>query len=380
MIETLKARFIHLKKQWPTLLFWLLLPIAVTVIIIHTTDAVQSDTKVPVGLVLEEETGLAKDLLYSIKQSPLIRVYETNKEDALHRLMQHELDSVFILHQGYEEQIRKGKRDQLITSYQSDLSFAYSPVKEMIISYVQQETGRSKAAHIVHELTEQYNSNKQWPWKEVIDKSKAVEKEENLLYTSFSFTNTGQTNKESELKLWNTWGLWSIFSVLSTLLIFDWLIKEKRNSILPRFAFIRFSFKNYILKNFLLYTILFIVFDMIAAGVFYFLLNEPISFAFVGSLLTFRLMINAGAFLLATTFKSILLYHSVSFIITLFLAITSGAILPIDGLTNRYEWITFLHPLQPFLSGRTTYLWTSIFILLTMIWYIRKENSDASGN
>jgi len=380
MIDILKTRLIYIKKQWLSLLFWLLLPIVATVMIIHVTNAIQSDTKVPVGIVLEEETDLAEEFLHSVKQSPLIRVYETTEKDALHRLKQHELDSVFIIHNGYEKQIRKGKRDRLITSYQSDLSFAYSPVKEMAVSYVQQETGRSKAAHIIQELGEQYHSNKQWSWEEITNKSKSIQKKENLLYTSFSFSNTSQTKKDEKLTLWNTWGLWAVFSVLSVLLLFDWLIKERSGNILPRFAFIRFSFKNYVLKNFLLYTILFIVFDIIAVGVFYFILNESISLSFIGSLLTFRLMINTGAFLLALCFKNVFLFYSVSFIITLFLAITSGAILPIDGLMNRHEWIALLHPLHPFLSGKATYLWLSIFILLTMIWYVRKEKSNASGN
>src|SRR5690625_1113544 len=207
MIDILKTRLIYIKKQWLSLLFWLLLPIVATVMIIHVTNAIQSDTKVPVGIVLEEETDLAEEFLHSVKQSPLIRVYETTEKDALHRLKQHELDSVFIIHNGYEKQIRKGKRDRLITSYQSDLSFAYSPVKEMAVSYVQQETGRSKAAHIIQELGEQYHSNKQWSWEEITNKSKSIQKKENLLYTSFSFSNTSQTKKDEKLTLWNTWGL-----------------------------------------------------------------------------------------------------------------------------------------------------------------------------
>src|SRR5699024_1665474 len=99
-------------------------------------------------------------------------------------------------------------------------------------------------------------------------------------------------------------------------LLFDWLIKERRGNILPRFAFIRFSFKNYVFKNLLLYTILFIAFDIIAAGVFYFFLNESIALSFIGSLLTFRLMINMGAFLLALCYKNVFLFYSVSFIIS----------------------------------------------------------------
>src|SRR5690625_6201449 len=136
MIDILKTRLIHIKKQWLSLLFCLLLPIVATVMIIHVTNAIQSDTKVPIGIVLEEETDLAEELFHSVKQSPLIRVYETTEKDALHRLKQHELDSVFIIHNGYKKQIRKGKRDQIITSYLYDLTYVLSMDITFNISYI----------------------------------------------------------------------------------------------------------------------------------------------------------------------------------------------------------------------------------------------------
>lgn len=377
MIDIFKTRLILLKKQWPSLLFWLLLPIGATVIIISITNSIQADTKVPVGIVLEEETALAMGVYDSIKQTPFIRVHETTEKDALYKLKKHELDSVFIIHDGYEEQIRQGSRNRLITSYQSDLSFAYTPVKEMIVSYAQQETGRSKAAHTVLMLSEQYNQSKQWTWEEIINKSKSIQKEENLLHTQFSFANTDQIAADNEFTIWNTWGLWAVFSILSTFLLFDWLIRESNANILPRFAFIRFSFKNYILKIFLLYTMLYLLFDMIAISVFHTFLNEPISLSFIGAIISFRLIVNAGVFLFARCFKNVFLFYSVSFVVTLFLAITSGAILPIDGIVTKYKWIEYLHPLHPFLSGEISYVWLIIFSLLITIWYIGKEQSSA---
>src|SRR5699024_9526077 len=163
----------------------------------------QEDTKVPVGIVLEEKSDSAIKLLDSMKKTPLIRVYETTKKDTLHKLKKHDLDSVFIIQDGNEEQIRQDSRNRLITSYQSDLSFAYSTVKEMVVSYVQQETGRSKAAHIVMELSEQYNSKKQWTWEEITDKSKIVQEEENLLNTDFSFSGTEKKVADNDFTIWN---------------------------------------------------------------------------------------------------------------------------------------------------------------------------------
>src|SRR5699024_1940359 len=252
--------------------------------------------------------------------------------------------------------IRQGKRNQLITSYQSDLSFAFSPIKEMIISYAQQETSRSKAAHIIQHLSEQYPQKEQWSWKEIINKSKSIQKEENLLYTKFTFSNTDKQGPKRELFTLDTCGIWALLSILTTLFIFDWLIKEQNANILPRFVFIRFTWKKYLLYNFLLYTILFLMFDMVAIGIFHTFLKEPVNLSFIGAILSFRLMLNTGAFLLALCFKNIFLFYSVSFIITLFLSIASGAILPIESITRNYNWVEYFNPLHAFLSGQISYL------------------------
>src|SRR5699024_5082986 len=97
MRDILKTRLIHIKKQWLSLLFWLLFPILTTLAIINLMNIIQSDTKVPVGIILEEKTNSSMELYQHIKETPFIRVYETTEDDALHRLKKHELDSVFII-------------------------------------------------------------------------------------------------------------------------------------------------------------------------------------------------------------------------------------------------------------------------------------------
>src|SRR5699024_11676472 len=128
---------------------------------------IKQDTKVTIGHEMEEETNQAMNLYQSIEESPLLRVEELNKTDALQKLEKHEIDSVFIIRDGYEDAIKSGKRNQLIQGYHSDLSFAYNPVKEMIASLVQQETGRSKAAYFIMDLSKEHSSNLSWTWDEI---------------------------------------------------------------------------------------------------------------------------------------------------------------------------------------------------------------------
>src|SRR5699024_12757136 len=82
MIDILKTRLIHIKKQRLSVLFWLLLPIVATVMIIHVTNAIHSDTKVPIAILSEEVTDLADKLFYFVKKSLLIKVHDTTDKDA----------------------------------------------------------------------------------------------------------------------------------------------------------------------------------------------------------------------------------------------------------------------------------------------------------
>ena len=368
MIDIIQTRIIHWKKEWMSLLFWLVFPILLTLLLITIVNDIQTDTKVPIGIVMEEETPLAIELYESIEANPLVRVYKLDEIEATYKLGKHELDSVFVIRKGYESNVRKNSRHRLILSYKSDLSLAYIPVSEMIVSYVQQDTGRSKAASVIKQLSEQYKTDQYWTWDEIIERSKIIQTEQSLLHTTFAFTNPDNLESDHDFTIFKTWSLWAIFALLATLLLSDWVIKEKRSSIRPRFAFMSISFKSYLLQNLVVMTVLLYLFDLLAMVIFYFYLTEPITLSLFSTLFFYRLTISSGAFLLALVFKNSHLYFSTSFALTLLIAIMSGAILPIEGIIKRFPWMETSHLFYALLV---------IFILSIGIWYARKEKLNA---
>ncbi|MFB4166669.1 ABC transporter permease [Virgibacillus sp. JSM 102003] len=372
MNSILVTRFMHWKKQFTSLVFWLLFPLIATTGILTVTDVLQEDSKVPVGIVLEEETKASNELVQEIKTIPFAKIKELSEEVALYQLRKHELDSVFIIHNGFEEKILENSRNQLITSYQSDLSFAYSPVKEIVLSYVQQETGRSKAAFVVKELEQQYKENKGWTFEEIVAKSNEIEQDENLLNTAFSF-NDSPVKTSEDTALFTVWGLWSICSMLSTLLLFDWVIKEKQSNTRIRFAFTRWTIKSYMLQNIILYSVLFFIVDLLTVITLYLAFGEWINFL---NLVIYRILISLAAFLLAHLFKTAFLYYSMSFGITLFVTISSGAVLP-SGVVSNWSWFNLFNPISPLLNGEFVSLWSLMVILLTIVWIVRKEKYNA---
>src|SRR5690625_2985493 len=144
MKSVISTRLIHLKYNWLRVLFWLLFPLLITFIINHLVLAVESDTKLPISVIQEENTEMSEALLESIKMTDYLRVVDLDKKEALNQLKKNELEANFVIKSDYERQIKRGGRNKLVETYESDLSLAFNPIEETITSYIQQDAGRSK--------------------------------------------------------------------------------------------------------------------------------------------------------------------------------------------------------------------------------------------
>ncbi|WP_042146279.1 ABC transporter permease [Paucisalibacillus sp. EB02] len=374
MMDILFTRLLLWKKKAVSMLFWLLLPVVGTSLFITTVSTIEEDSKVPIGIISEDNTELASELINSVEASELVRVSKYSVEQALYELEKHELDSVFVIHDGFEKAILSGKRNNLISSYRTELSFAYSPVKELIVSLVQEESGRAKVANFILNMNEEYKGEDNWTWEEVNEKSKEIQVDENLLNTSFSYSNTNEPVDNPSLLSWDTWGIWAILSLLSALFLSDWIIREKSLAVTNRFSFIKMTRFSYYFKNIVCYFLLFFLFDLISITVFTIYLNEAFSISFLFVIVTFRVMLCLLTFSLAQCFRKTGVFYGFSILITLILAVISGTIIPILPQSNMIE---LLNPLQAFLKGDLTILWNITGIITITMVLIRKETSNA---
>lgn len=373
-MDILFTRLLLWRKKAISMLFWLLLPAIGTSLFITTVTTIEEDSRVPIGIVLGDESELATKLIDSIEASKLVRVSKYSEEEGLYDLEKHEIDSIFVIHDGFEQAILSGKRNNLISSYRTELSFAYSPVKELIVSLVQEESGRAKATQFILNMNEEYNGEESWTWDEITDKSKEIQIDENLLNTSFSYSNTNELVESPSLLTWDTWGVWAIFSLLSALFLMDWAIREKSLAVTTRFSFIKTTQFSYYLNNILCYLLLFLLFDLISVVVFTIFLNEPLSIHFIFVLLTFRIMLCSLTYCLAQCFSKTGVFYGFSIIITLILAVISGTFIPI---LPQNDLIDFLNPLQAFINGNITILWNIIGISILAMVLFRKETTNA---
>lgn len=377
MKSIIQTRFMRWRLEWKSLIVWLLLPMILTIFLLKIINVWVDETKVPIGLVIEDETNLVTQLVYDISNTQLLDIHFLQRPEALQKLEAHELDSVFIIRKDYEKNILVNQRNQLIEAYASNRSFAYSIVTEIISSFAQQDASRSKAAFEVKHLYKKYDLDEQWQWEEIVAKSRERQQSESLLTTELSFQNSDGYIQEDPTPLLQTWGVWSLLTLLTTFLLYDWVLKEHTSAIKPRWLFTKISFTQYATLHFVIYTILLLAMDLTTVVVFHFFYQEHITISFIFSLLIFRLTINLFAFLLANQFKQVLFYYVSSIALTLLLGLFGGAIIPLDGLRNTLSWMTLSNPIYHFLNESVPFMWLSILIGVFGLWMWKGDRKNA---
>lgn len=335
--------------------------------------SVKEDTKIPVGVVLEDEGVLAQQLYDSIANTTYIRPFLLDKREALNKLEKHELDSVFIIQRNYDNTIEKGGRTNLIKSYRSDLSFTYVPLKELVISFVYEDFIRSHAAFYAQELQRTYHSEGAFNWINLVERSKEIENEQDLLQTNLIFHGK-KLSEQTKSTLFNPWEIWILFTFLTTFLLFDWTIKESKLSTKQRFAFGKYSFKYYLIINGLIYTTMMLLIDFLTISLLAYFFSLSLSSTLIIAVISYRLMINMFAFLISLFFKSIYFYYIISFILFCLAVLGSGVIIPVDGIFSTYPLLIYLNPLQSTLSLDIFNHWLLLLSVCLFLWFfIRGE-------
>ncbi len=371
------TRLIRLQKEWKSIVFWLLLPVILTVLIMQSVGALQEEMTVPIALVVEEQTELSRQLVADIAKTDLLHIHYMKKDDALHKLEQHELDSVFVIREGYEDNILAGRRNQLIEAYSSNRSYAYQAVVETITSFAQQDAARSKAAFVIKQLFKEYQMEDEWSYVEIIDSSHERQQNEALLQSSFSYYDQDADVGELTLPTLQVWGVWALLAIIMTFFLFDWVLKDNRPAMRSRWLFTTMSFKKYATRTLVLYTVILFTMDILALIIFSGLFHEAVTMRGVIALFAFRLTINLFAFLTASLYKQLFMYYVSGVALALLLVVVGGAIIPIEGLTRRWPWMEALSPVHTLLSGSIPFVWLFILSAFFGLWFWKGGNAHA---
>lgn len=369
MKALLVTRWLHWRKHAVSLLFWLFFPPVAAILIVTGVGEVRDDARIPVGIVNLSTSEKAAALVEALEETRLLKVYSLDEMTAKQRLRQHELDSVFVISEDYGQAVRHGERDELLVGYRTGQSLAYVPVKEVILSHVQQVFDRAKTVQVLQGLAADFAGEEDWSRAEIIQTSKTIQKQEDLLQVRLHFANEDQVSAGSKNWL-ELWAVWACLQMLATFLIFDWVVRERQAGVGMRFVFMKIGYKHYMLGHLLLYALLGLCMDVLTLSVFEFGFSESIS---VGSLVVYQLFLSVAAFLLAQCFRRPFFYHMTVFALVLLVAVSSGAILPLPGMADMGKWAELWAPLAPFLTGGYMSAWTVIVGLGAVFWYVKKE-------
>lgn len=362
------AYLFHVKRNWKGLIFWLLFPIVLTMTILSWTSTWQQETKIPIALVVSEKSAMTNKLVKDIQNSTLLTVTISELDDALYKLQQHELDSVFVIREGYEESVLSNRRNGLIDAYSSNRSYAYQAVVEKVTSLAQQDASRSKAAFVIKHLYDENNRTEEWDYNTIIEESRLKQQEQSLLQAVFAFSDEHTVAKESTSPFVQVWGIWAFLAIIGAFFLMDWLLKEGRPDIRNRWLFSSISFKKYTAQKLSFYLFVGVLIDTTMYFLFSSIYELTESTRMLLSILAFRLIIHILAFLVASMSKELIRYYLTGLTSALLLSILGGAFIPIEGLLKRWPAFELLSPVHALVEGSVSYFWLAGMVLLLGIW------------
>lgn len=379
MKAVILTRLIRLKKEWKSILFWLAFPFVMTVIVMHTIGTVKEQVIIPIGIVLEEESELADELVASLQQTPNLQVQLLPMRMALYKLEKYELDSVFVIRRGFENNIKSSHRNQVVKMYSTDRSIANFVTVETVSSYVQDLASRYKAVAEVQKLFAQNNVSEIVDSEEIIIKSKKRLEEKDLITPLFRFSSNTEDVSSEHGALFNVWGVWSLFSMLATFFLFDWTIKENKKSIRARWLYTTITFRQYSLWNLGFYSFIIVLTNVFTILLMAVVLGVTIKIHVIFALLSFSITMAMVSFIIARCFTKHFFYYVTSILLSLLFAVLGGAFVPIDGLARRFEVVQFLSPVQALLLEKPSWIWLFSIVLILVVSFWRGGRSHASS-
>lgn len=376
MKRLLQIRFMIWKKQYKSVLFWLMLPIIVLSLSLWIRADIEESVRIPVGIVTPVETPLIEEVVKSIEELPLVDLISLSYDEALHQLEMHRLDSVFAFAVDYDESIQQNDRRGIVSHYTSNMSVAAIPMKESVLSLIQEQLNRSKAARTVEQLFQMY-SHAPPSRDDILLTSKEIEASEQLIETSFSYTGQAPTQDEPDSFI-SMWDIWILVAFFSTIMLFEWVVREQRHPTFERISFTSHRPKTYLFIHASFYLALCVVGDALSLAVLSVGLREPMTASLIVAAVTFRVTCAIGLFLFALCFKRRFSYVTGAIFLFIILIGTSGMFIPVEGISRHFPLYMTIHPLQPVIHEQGTILWLGICLILCILWFRRKENAHVT--
>jgi ABC-2 type transport system permease protein len=199
----------------------------------------EKSSTVNISIVDEDNTTSSKELVLRMKKNEGINIKTYSREKALSMLEGNQLEAVFIIKEGYEENILTGQNSELIDMAKAPLSISSEYIKVIMSGYVMRRIAENEAVqqvsklyresrvplneNIKKEISDYYNS--QWEPKPLMTVNyMEMEKNVETIVKSVSLPPSTATGV----------GLIVIFIMFYILFGSSWLIEERLNGTIKR--------------------------------------------------------------------------------------------------------------------------------------------------
>lgn len=297
MIDMLRARWLLLKVHRGKIFFWLLTPIFITIAIVYLLTNVSEDFRIPVAVVTEEKSVEADKIIDGLEESEYISIEHfdgSEKDIVLRDLEQYQYDSVLVFDEGFQDKITTGERRDMVETYYTDRSFAYSTVKELLASLIQESLNQLRITEQIQEMEMEFLNVNNIKAEEVLATKAKIDEDINLVSQNFTFQ--GEATEADENNTLNPWLIWSYITILATVFAFDFVTRETLSDTKLRFTFLKYSFKSFMLLTLVTTTLVMYLVDLSAMYIFRSMFEYEMSPI---SLLIFRLITNISSFMIA---------------------------------------------------------------------------------
>ena len=324
----------------PNFLLILFIPLAAAILIGGFLEKQQKELAIPIGVVDLDESDFSKEIIKGMKKQEMIMVYETSSEEGNELLEQNEVDSVFVIKNGFQEQLLKEDREETIELWISPNSVLSGVLQEVVASEVTKITSAIKASNKVQQLYKRNHINSEFDWQDAYEYTLKQWEPEPLMtikYTEDDRHPLGHEVDRTEDAIFVPYlGIWSFFTMSSCFIASAWIAKER--PIL--FSRIRTTYKG--LNSYLRQTAgAFLLFYCGQALLSFFILSkfewiERESNLLIG-MVAFVIISLSISIWVATFFFFFLAYYITGLLVTFILTIMGGGFFPVSEFSPSLE-------------------------------------------
>ncbi|WP_368503106.1 ABC transporter permease [Alkalihalophilus sp. As8PL] len=344
------------------LLLLFLVPIGGVLLFGTLVEKGQQEIAIPIAIVDEDDQPFSQAVVDHISNQDRISVVTTSRDEASDMLLRHEVDSVYVIKEDFEAALKRGDRRETIEVWTSPHSLTTGIVNEIIASMVVRLTSSVNAADRVLVLSSllelPLEAGENVVWQETFEFSESQWDPEPLLTIDYrDISNGGETVDTTGHWLNPYLGMWTFFTLLISILVTDWVIREK-GLILPRVRSTFAGIRKYLVVHFMVYVSFFMLQTLVTYFILLYLNKVEPSVSLFVSMMLFGCVSMAISFLLAAWSKNLVSYYILGMMIVVGLSLVGGSIIPVHELAEGLRVTSTFLPHHAVIYSHSVSLYT----------------------